>query len=40
MPEVFEASHKLKLIEYGNSESVMDIVQDAKEGLMKLISKP
>lgn len=39
MPEIFEADCKLKIIEYGSSESVLDIVRDAKEGIMKLIAK-
>lgn len=39
MPEIFEDNHKLKLIEYGSSETMMDIVKDAKEGLLKLIAK-
>jgi len=37
MPEIFQETSKLKLIEYGNSENMMDIVRDAKESLMKLI---
>jgi len=37
MPEIFEENCKLKVIEYGNPESVMDIVRDAKESLLKLI---
>jgi len=39
MPEVFEEDCKLKVIEYGNNETVMDIVQDAKESIMNLIKK-
>ena len=37
MPEIFEENRKLKLIEYGNSESVMDIVRDCKDSLLRLI---
>jgi len=37
MPEIFQENRKLKLIEYGHSESIMDIVRDAKENLLKLI---
>ena len=37
MPEIFQENHKLKLIEYGSSQSVKDIVLDAKESLLKLI---
>lgn len=37
MPEIFEENHKIKIIEYGNSESVMDILQDAKDSLLKML---
>jgi len=39
MPEIFEQNHKLKIIEYGNEESVADIFSDMKDGFLSLFSK-
>lgn len=39
MPEVFEDDCKLKIIEYGNSESVSDIIDDVKDGILSLLSR-
>lgn len=37
MPKVFEENSKLKIIEYGSSENMMDIMKDAKDSLMRFI---
>lgn len=39
MPEIFQDNNKLKIIEYGNNESMMDIVKDATDSIFKLIRK-
>lgn len=39
MPEVFEENCKFRIIEYGNSESMTEIMRDVKNGLLKLIAK-
>ena len=39
MPEIFEQNNKLKIIEYGNEESVADIFSDMKEGFLNLFGK-
>lgn len=39
MPEIFEENCKLKIVEYGKSESVSEIMADMKDGILSLISK-
>ena len=39
MPEIFEEDCKLKIVEYGKTESLSDVLCDMKDGLMSLIGK-
>jgi len=37
MPKIFEENSRLKIIEYGNSESMIDIMREARDSLLKMI---
>ncbi len=39
MPEIFSKDSKLKIIEYGSDESMSDILNDMKDGVLSLFSK-
>ena len=39
MPEIFEENSKLRIVEYGKSETVSEIMSDVRDGIMNLLTK-